>query len=282
MKSLEYILLDSGEGQKLEQVGPYRLVRQALQAVWQKKMPTSEWRRADAVFDRSSDGKGQWTKKNPHMPSQWTIGKEPRLQIHLTDFGHLGIFPEHAQEWKMLKSSIQTASSQKRPFRCLNLFAYTGLLTLLAAKAGADVVHVDASKKSVQWASDNAQASGWENLAIRWIVEDVRKFVSKELRRGAKYHGIILDPPSFGRGAKNEVWKIEEHLSPLLLDLKKLCAEDFGFVFLSCHTPGFTPVVLNNLISEHWDAEGLRCGELTLQEPSGRFFPTGSFCLKTK
>ncbi|MBI2602684.1 MAG: class I SAM-dependent methyltransferase [Deltaproteobacteria bacterium] len=279
MKSSDYKLLDSGNGQKLEQVGPYRLVRQALQAVWQRKLPATEWRKADAEFERSSDGKGTWTKKNPLMPSQWVVGKEPRLKVQLTDFGHLGIFPEHAQTWNTLASCIAKNRLSKKPFKCLNLFAYTGVLTLLVAEAGAEVVHVDASKKSVQWASENAQVSGCAHLPIRWIVEDVRKFVAKELRRGARYQGIILDPPTFGRGAKNEVWKIEEDLSPLLKDLRKLCADDVSFVLLTCHTPGFTPLVLKNLISDIWDTKHVQFGELTLEESSGRLFPSGSYCL---
>jgi len=275
----EYTLLDSGNFRKLERVGNYVLVRPALQALWKPQLPESEWKRADATFIRDESGKGEWSF-NRKLPDQWLVHvhKIPFL-VRLTDFGHIGLFPEHFQELDLLKKAI--SSSEEKPFKCLNLFAHTGGLTLQLANAGAHLVHLDASKKSVDWARENAQAAGLEAKPVRWIVDDVRKFVGKEIRRGSTYDGIILDPPSFGRGAQKEVWKIEDDLSKLLSDLEKVCSDNFSFLLLTCHTPGITGLVLQNLISQVFTKKGiLKSGELALKEEKGpRLLPSGSFCL---
>jgi 23S rRNA (cytosine1962-C5)-methyltransferase len=276
----EYVLLDSGDFQKLERVGSYTLVRPALQALWKPRLPQSEWKRADAVFVRDESGKGQWRFKGAKLPEQW-IAKVETLSfiVRLTDFGHIGFFPEHFQELPLLQKSIM--NTKAKPFRCLNLFAHTGGLTLQLAKSGSHLVHLDASKKSVDWARDNAKAAGLESAPVRWIVDDVRKFVSKEIRRGAKYDGIILDPPSFGRGAKKEVWKIEDDLGSLLSDLEKLHSENFSFLFLTCHTPGITGLAMQNLLGSTRYGKGHYIyGELAVsEEKSTRKLPSGSFCL---
>ena len=246
-QKFDYRLIDSGDFNKLEQVGPYTFVRPSPQAVWKPKLPKETWQKVDAVFERFSGGDGKWTINNKSLPKRWTITQGPiQLTVGLTDFGHLGIFPEQDYNWIQLKSLIE--SSEARPLKVLNLFAYTGGASLACAAGGAEVVHVDASKTSVQWARDNAQASNLANAPIRWIVEDVQKFVERELRRGSRYHGFILDPPSFGRGTNNEVWQIEDHLVPLLQKLKLIADPSLAFVLLSSHSHGYTPIALTNLI----------------------------------
>lgn len=280
MSSNEYALLDSGNFQKLERVGAYTLVRPALQALWQPKLPQSDWKRADATFIRDESGKGEWKFHGRKLPASWAAQVAGiSFSVRLTDFGHIGLFPEHFQELNLLKAAI--TNSQHKPFKCLNLFAHTGGLTLQLAKAGAHIVHLDASKKSVDWARENAKIAGLEKEPVRWIVDDVRKFVTKEIRREARYEGIILDPPSFGRGSQKEVWKIEEDLGSLLADLAKLRSENFSFIFLTCHTPGISGLVLQNLLTQVFGSEGtLRSGELSISEEKGTSkLPSGSFCL---
>ncbi len=275
----EYQLLDSGNFQKLERVGDYVLVRPALQAVWKPHLAESEWKKADAIFRRDDSGKGDWQIRGRRLPTQWSVRQDGiPFVVRLTDFGHIGLFPEHYQEWPSLESVI---ASHEGSFRCLNLFAYTGSLTLQLARAGAHVAHVDASKKSVDWARENAELAGLKDRPVRWLVDDVRKFVTKELRRNSKYDGIILDPPSFGRGAKNEVWKIEDDLWNLLTDLRQLCSDSFAFLFLSCHTPGITGLALQNILGDLFKNQGaLRSGELSISEAkSSRKLPSGSYCL---
>lgn len=276
----EYSLLDSGHFRKLESVGPYILIRPAPQAMWSPRLPISEWKKADAEFVRYENGRGEWEFRGRKIPESWSvkINKIPFI-IKLTDFGHIGVFPEHLQEFNRIRECL--SNSNLKPFKCLNLFAHTGALTLSLAQAGAHLVHLDASKKSVDWARENARIAGLEKEPVRWIVDDVKKFVSKEIRRGAKYDGIILDPPSFGRGSKNEVWKIEEDLLLLLGDLSKLFSEQFSFLFLTCHTPGVTGTVMQNMIQSFVPKSGkFESGELTLkEEKSSRHLPSGFFSL---
>jgi 23S rRNA (cytosine1962-C5)-methyltransferase len=286
----DYQLIDSGHFQKLEQVGPHRLVRPSPQAVWSPRLPAEQWKQVDAKFDRFAGGDGKWTIFNKSLPKRWTISQGPvTFTVGLTDFGHLGIFPEQDSNWHELHTLIR---SQKKSadFSVLNLFAYTGGSTLACASAGAKVVHLDASKTSVQWARENAEASGLKEAPVRWIVDDVQKFVEREVRRGSKYHGVILDPPSFGRGTQNEVWKIEDHLIPLLANIKQLLDDAFSFVLLSCHSTGYTPMALTNLLKEITPERGGRyeSREMLIQEIDesstkfgSRSLPSGASCLYT-
>ena len=219
------------------------------------------------------------TIKNKKIPKEWKIQSGPiTLVIRLTDFGHIGIFPEH-HNWDHLKKQIDHVVKEGNEFKLLNLFAYTGTTSLAAAHLGAHVTHVDASKTSVAWGRENAQASGMDQLPVRWMVDDVQKFVAREIRRGTKYHGIILDPPSFGRGPKGGVWKIEEHLLGFLKELTQVMGDDFCFMQLSAHSPGTTPISLQNLLE---DALGLdRKGryyshEMTVSQTDGRRLPSGA------
>jgi 23S rRNA (cytosine1962-C5)-methyltransferase len=279
-----YRLLDSGHFRKLEQVGPFRLVRPAASAVWDPSLPEKEWKRFDAEFQRFSDGNGEWKVKNPEIKEPWKIEiAGVQFQMKLTGFGHLGIFAEQEANWIQMRELVRARKpSVDAPVRVLNLFAYTGGSTLFCADAGAEVVHLDASKTSVAWARENAKLSGLEERPVRWIVDDVQEFVDKEVRRGKTYHGIILDPPSYGRGQKNQVWKIEDHLMPLLQNLRKLMAPDFLFMLLSSHSPGYTPVSLENQLRQVCDPDGRGkyvSGEMVIRAETGLALPSGAYSL---
>lgn len=255
-----YQLLDTGNGAKLEQVGPYRLVRPAPQALWRPSCPSELWDTALARYHRQSSGGGTWMYQSK-LPPTWVVTYcGLTLKVRLTDFGHLGLFAEHGPHWQWLHQYVRDAG---RPIRLLNAFAYTGALSLAAAAAGASVVHLDAVEGIVAWARDNAQLSGLAAARLRWVVEDVTKFLIRERRRGNKYDVIVLDPPSFGRGNKGEVWKLERDL-PALLDLcSQVLSDEPLCVLLSAHTPGVTPLVLANLLA---DMLGKRRGRLTSME----------------
>ncbi len=249
-----YRLLDSGEGEKLEQFGPFILARPCGQAVWRKQAP-EKWKAADAHFTREEQ-KG-WRGK---LPDEWTIEAEGlTFRLHTTDFGHLGLFPEQLPTLRWLQAVI------KPPFRLLNLFAYSGGVTLAAAKAGAEVCHVDASKGMVGWARENAALSDLSDAPIRWIVDDVMRFLEREKKRGRVYDGIVLDPPSYGRGPKGEVFKIDEQIGPLLQLCSDLLSDTARFLHLSCHTPGYTPLVLSHLLQQVLPQGKIASGELVLE-----------------
>jgi len=255
-----YQLLDTGNGAKLEQVGPYRLVRPAPQALWRPASPTEVWDTAVARYHRQSSGGGTWTYTSK-LPPLWVVTCcDLPLKVRLTDFGHLGFFAEHGPHWQWLHQYVQDA---RRPIRLLNAFAYTGGMSLAAAAAGASVVHLDAAEGMVAWARDNAQLSGLAAARIRWVVEDVTKFLTREVRRGNKYDAIVLDPPSFGRGSKGEVWKLERDLPALLELCSQVLSDEPLCVLLSAHTPGVTPLVLAHLLT---DMLGNHRGLLTSME----------------
>lgn len=271
-----YQLLDSGGESKLERVGPYLLVRPSPQAVWSPSLPDKDWQDADAVYIRSSTGGGNWDFHR-RLPDKWEIEyRGLKFFIKPTGFGHLGIFPEHGESWDWIEERIRGA---KGPVSVLNMFAYTGGASMAAARAGATVCHLDASKGVVDWAREDAALSGLSDRPVRWIVDDVSKFVQKEIRRGKSYDAIILDPPSFGRGATGEVWKIEDDLLKLLHDCRKLLTDNPLLVHLSCHSPGFTPLVLQNLLAEMMRGKkgGLSNGEMVIPEGYGRLLPSGAY-----
>lgn len=273
----DYKLLDSGNFQKLEQIGPYRMIRPCLQAVWSKKN-TKLWKGVDFEFQRTKEGQGVWHKKKKGLPSSWPISVQGQKSvIKLTDFGHIGLFLEHHHNTQRLDPFCEGLSENK-PLKVLNLFAYTGFLSLYLARKKAQVVHLDASKKSIEWGKENLELSKIDPNYIRWIADDVSKFVAREKRRGSLYDGIILDPPSFGRGPKGELWKIDDHLLPLLRDLKEILKKDFKFILLSSHSPGHTPIALKNVLSEIVDDRNkIDAFELTVDEHnSDRKVPSGS------
>ncbi|MCB0349923.1 MAG: class I SAM-dependent methyltransferase [Bdellovibrionales bacterium] len=285
---------------KLEQVGPYRISRPSACAVWDPVLPAGEWKKIDAEFQRFSDGNGEWKVLNNDIKKPWAIDIAGiTFNLKLTGFGHLGIFAEQETNWLQIRDIISKRKSQsKASFNVLNLFAYTGGSTLFSADGGAEVVHLDASKSSVNWARENAASSKLDDAPIRWIVDDVQEFVQKEIRREKKYQGIILDPPSYGRGSKNQIWKIETDLLPLLKNLKKLMADDFSFMLLSAHSPGYTPISLENQLRQicgEWrqslvsspdkcSAEGLSSdkyvsGEMLIFDKTDKALPSGAYCL---
>jgi 23S rRNA (cytosine1962-C5)-methyltransferase len=274
-----YELLDSGSFQKLERFGSVVLSRPCAQAVWQQTLPKSDWQKVTATFFR--DGGNQWRGRDK-LPETWVIDVDgTKFQLSSTDFGHLGIFPEQRDQWRRIRETCaEYAKRHGRPARVLNLFAYSGGSTLAAALAGAEVCHVDASKGMVDWARKNAALNGLEEKPVRWIVDDVTKFLERELRRERQYDLLILDPPSYGRGAKGEVFKIENDLPPLLALLGKLMSPQPLGVLLSCHTPELTPISLHHMLLQQFGRKGgkVEHGEMQLRGAKDVLpVPSGSF-----
>ncbi len=275
----DYVLLDSGNCRKLEQAGDFRIIRPALNAFWAPTLPEKEWNYADASFARESSGGGTWTwnKKQPDRDAGWAVRwGGVNLLIKPTQFGHLGFFAEQAVNWEWLRGKV---SKMKNP-KTLNLFAYSGGATIAMAQAGAEVCHLDASKGIIDWAQKNQEINPETANRIRWICDDAMKFVAREERRGHKYQGIVLDPPSFGRGTQGQVWKIETGIRAMLdscrsiLDLSGPC-----FILLSCHSQGFSPVSLGRILHEVFasDNGNIDCGEMTIPEKSGKLLPAGLY-----
>ncbi len=274
-----YELLDSGSFQKLERFGSVVLSRPCAQAVWQQTLSKADWQKVTATFFR--DGGNQWRGRDK-LPETWSIEVDgTKFQLSSTDFGHLGIFPEQRDQWRRIRETCADyAKRHGRPARVLNLFAYSGGSTLAAALAGAEVCHVDASKGMVDWARKNAALNGLEEKPVRWIVDDVTKFLERELRRERQYDLLILDPPSYGRGAKGEVFKIENDLPPLLSLLGKLLSPQPLGVLLSCHTPELTPISLHHLLQQQFGPKGgkVEHGEMQLRGAKDVLpVPSGSF-----
>jgi 23S rRNA (cytosine1962-C5)-methyltransferase len=271
-KDQQYELIDSGNGRKLERFGSYLLSRPCSQAVWAPQKTQKEWDLADASFSREQENR--WTIRN-RLPTSWSIELGQLLfKISPTDFGHVGIFPEQESSWKWLQEKIQ------KKMRVLNLFAYSGGSTLAAAKAGASACHLDASKGMVTWARENAELNELAEKPIRWIVEDVKKFLLREIKRGSLYEGIILDPPTFGRGANGEIFKIEEEIIPLLEDCRRLLSDRPSFVLFSCHTPGFSPLVMQHLMTQSMSGlqGSLEVGEMCIDGKNKTFdIPSGTY-----
>lgn len=276
----DYQLLDSGNMRKLEQVGPYLMVRPAPQAIWSPRLPQAAWQRAVAVYERESTGGGSWTFRGTVKREFDILFNSLSLRIKLTDFGHLGLFPEQAHNWDWLRDLIRRRlqKTNHRNLHVLNLFGYTGGSTLAVSQAGAHVVHVDAAKGVVDWARRNAEISRLQERPIRWLVDDALKFVKREARRNNRYQGIILDPPSFGRGPKGEVFKIEDDLLPLLEECRTLLADDALFILYSGHTPGFTPLVMYNQLATIAPKGGIiEHGEMIVVDQQGRPLPSGTY-----
>ena len=236
----EYEVIDCSNGEKLERWGDYILVRPDPQVIWDTPKTRKEWRRKNGHYHRSKKGGGEWEFFD--LPQQWDLHYK-NLTFHLKPFSfkHTGLFPEQAVNWDWFSEKIKHAN---RPVKVLNLFAYTGGATLAAAAAGASVTHVDASKGMVTWAKENAVASGLKDAPIRWLVDDCVKFVEREIRRGNHYDAIIMDPPSYGRGPKGEIWKIEEAIHPLA----QLLSDDPLFFLINSYTTGLQPAVLAYLL----------------------------------
>ena len=278
----DFEVLDTSSGEKLERWGAYRLIRPDPQVIWQT--PKDEnWKKPNAHYHRSSKGGGQWDFFD--LPEEWTIHYgigEEQLSFRLKPFNfkHTGLFPEQAVNWDWFSGLIRERAAGGENVRVLNLFAYTGGATIAAAKAGASVTHVDASKGMVGWAKENAQISGLGDAPIRYLVDDCGKFVERELRRGNTYDAIIMDPPSYGRGPKNEIWKIEESIYPFLLNCVKLLSDKPLFVLINSYTTGLQPAVLTYMLRSALDPirEGsVEAGEIGLPvRANGYVLPCGA------
>ena len=241
----DYEVIDTSCGEKLERWGRYILLRPDPQVIWKTEKTVPEWNRLNGHYHRSSKGGGEW--EFFRLPEEWTISyRELNFRLKPFSFKHTGLFPEQAVNWDWCSERIREAG---RPVKVLNLFAYTGGATLAAASAGASVTHVDASKGMVTWAKENAAASHLEDAPVRWLVDDCVKFVEREIRRGNKYDGIIMDPPSYGRGPKGEIWKIEESIYPFVELAAQLLSDDALFFLINSYTTGLQPAVLNYILS---------------------------------
>lgn len=252
----DYEVIDTTKGEKLERWGDYRLVRPDPQVIWDTPKDNNEWRRKNGHYHRSKKGGGEWEFFN--LPKEWQIhyplkAADYELTFNLKPFSfkHTGLFPEQAVNWDWFSGLIINSrlNNPNKSLKILNLFAYTGAATLACAAAGAVVTHVDASKGMVNWAKENALSSGLGDAKIRWLVDDCKKFVEREIRRGNKYDGIIMDPPSYGRGPKGEIWKIEDAIYPLILECSKILSDNPLFFLVNSYTTGLQPAVLTYMIS---------------------------------
>ncbi len=264
----DYELLDCGNGLKLERFGSYRFMRPEHQAVWKPALSPKEWDGADAVFLPTSDESGGKWQYNRKIEPQWKLHyQDLAFMCRTSNSRHLGVFPEQATHWDWIREQI---SAYHKPVNVLNLFGYTGLASLAAVKAGATVTHLDASKKSIQYAKENQQLSGLENKPIRWIIDDAVKFVSREARRGVHYEGIILDPPKFGRGPKGEVWEFFKMLPYLLQEIKPVLASKPLFLVITAYAIRASALSLHYSIQEMMKSyQGtLSSGELVVTEKS--------------
>lgn len=287
----DYELIDSGNYEKLERFGDYILARPEPQAVWHKSLPESEWdKMSNATFKRekgktAQDGneRGAWNQKKG-MPDQWFINynyksMNLKFRLGLTAFKHVGIFPEQAENWNYIYDTIK--NWEAKDTKVLNLFAYTGGASLAAKSAGADVTHVDAVKQVISWSRENMEASGLDN--IRWIVEDTLKFCRREVKRGKKYNGIILDPPAYGRGPDGEKWILEENIAELMGLCRDLLENEKSFLILNLYSMGFSSVIAENLIKDYFPEIKLcEYGELLLPERSNKRLPLSVYARFSK
>jgi len=269
----DYKIYDTGDGMKLESWAGVMLARPDPQVVWKKQFP-EKWKKADAVYHRSSEGGGKWDfyKK---LPERWEVEIEGlRFYVRPTGFKHTGLFPEQACNWKFIKEHTEPGD------QVLNLFAYTGGATLAAASAGASVTHVDASKGIVTWAKENAALSGLADRPIRYIVDDCLKFVRREQRRGRMYEGIIMDPPSYGRGTNGEIWKLEDALEELVEECVKILSPKAKYMIINSYTTGLSSVVTGNLLELHVRSErggNIEADNLVIPvEQSSMYLPCGT------
>ena len=281
-------LLDSGHGRKLEQVGPYRFIRPEMQAIWPPALDETEWQKADGEFiasaaNKSSDEDGGKWKLSPNLPPQWPVQYDGiGFMAMPTPFRHLGFFPEQSAHWQWCAERCRDFSRQHgRPPKVLNLFGYTGVASLHAAYNGAEVTHVDSSKKAIAQAFENRKQARLDDAPIRFITEDARSFVKREMRRERFYDGVILDPPKYGRGVKGEVWRMEEDISPLLADIASILSDEACFVVLTSYAIRSSFLSLHHLMAHHMadrmanSGGNVTSGELAVKETTPRQFRIG-------
>lgn len=276
----DYALLDSGGGRKLEQYGPYRIVRPEGQAIWKPALDDREWAKADALFtgDTDEEGIGRWHFPRTPLGETWPMRHDGIDYLcRLTSFRHVGVFPEQASHWRHMEESIRKADRQ---VKVLNLFGYTGLASLVAARAGAEVTHVDASRKAIGWARENQQIAGLTSMPIRWICDDAVKFAQRELRRGNRYDIILLDPPAFGRGPKGEKWQLFENISEMTELCRKILGPSPLAVVLTAYSIRASFYTTHALMRDVFSGLGgiVESGELVIREQSaGRALATSLF-----
>lgn len=275
-ESLGYEILDSGNHSKLEKVGNFTLIRASPLSDYPRTQ-ANLWEKWDAKYIKNDRGSGEWSYKIK-IPESFVVSYAGiKFITKLTPFGHIGFFPEQKFNWDRIRDSKISMPGSKEEWEILNLFAYSGGSTLACLQAGMKVCHLDASKGMVEWARENAKINQLQDKPVRWIVEDVGKFLNREIKRGKKYQGFILDPPSFGRGSKGEVFKIEENLGELLDQLMMLCDHKPKFVILTCHSQGYSSLTLEKMISTRIRNKGkFESSELWLDETSGGKYPSGS------
>jgi 23S rRNA (cytosine1962-C5)-methyltransferase len=265
----DYALLDSGAGRKLERFGPWIAIRPEPQCLWRPGLPAKTWDAAHAVFEPADEEEaGRW-KLNTAVPASWPMTwRDVTFHARLTAFRHLAVFPEQAANWAWLSDRVRSRGGSPK---ILNLFGYTGVASLVCAAAGAAVTHVDASKKAVAWARENADLSGLARAPVRWICEDARKYVQREIRRGAQYDGIILDPPKYGRGPGGEVWRLHDDLPDLVAGCAALLGDEASFLLLNAYSERISGLALAGLVGEALAERGggIDWGELALMEEAG-------------
>lgn len=273
---LQYVLIDSGDGRKLESYNEYIMDRPDPQALWRKKLPETEWKKASAIFIEKPTGKreerGEWKIIKP-LAENFSINFFGKLkaQIKLNPFKHTGIFPEQFSNWKFIDEKLSKTKEKK----ILNLFGYTGCASLVAAAQGAEVVHVDGSKQSIAAGIANAKLSDLGDAPIRWILDDAFAFVKREIRRGNLYDGIIMDPPSFGRGAKGEVWKLEDNFIQFVEECSKLLKPDALFFIVNGYAAGYSHIAYKQNIDMLFKGKNTESGELLIEDAQERFLPSG-------
>ncbi|HZX63619.1 MAG TPA: class I SAM-dependent methyltransferase [Bacteroidales bacterium] len=286
----DYELIDTGGLEKLERFGKYTLARPEPQAIWEKSLPETEWERLAHARYRRTRGidpskqelgeKGDW-KLKPGMPDQWMIsysykGMHLKFRLGLTSFGHIGVFPEQAVNWNYIYDILNPLRVTRDASRVLNLFAYTGGSSLAARAAGAEVVHVDSVKPVVTWAKEDMETSGLNG--IHWVVEDALKFVRREVKRGNRYHGIILDPPAYGRGPEGEKWILQDSINEMVKSCSHLLNPEPGFFILSLYSMGFSALIADSLSQSHFGiVSEQEIGELYFTDRSGKKLPLGTF-----
>lgn len=265
----DYQLVDSGNGRKLEQFGPYLLDRPEVEAIWQPALPAEAWKKADGFFVSTAEENGGHWKMGREIPEQWGMKLDGlKIWAHRTPSRHVGVFPEQIPQWAWMQDVIKRS---KRSVRVLNLFGYTGAASVAAGQVGANVTHVDASKKSVAWAKDNASLNELPGTAIRWIVDDVNKFVNREIRRGSVYDGLIMDPPKFGRGPKGEVWEFYKFIPQLLHSCAALLSPEPLFFLITAYSIKASYLTLYHALQDVLAKKqgSIRAGELVIKEKSG-------------
>jgi 23S rRNA (cytosine1962-C5)-methyltransferase len=303
----DYELIDSGNGKRLERFGKYILARPDPQCLWKPTHSSAEWQKADAVFESEGREKGHWIKKNS-VPNSWQIGySDLKFSVHLSPFKHTGIFPEQAVHWEFVKEMLEVRSvkldrevgnetkshntpqnpaSRIQPLtskpKVLNLFGYTGIASLAAASSGAEVTHVDASYPTIGWARENQKLSSLDKAPIRWILDDCLKFVEREVRRGNKYDGIIMDPPVYGHGPKGEKWDFNVSFPKLLALCIKLLSDKKVFLIINAYAVSASSVMLENMLKDSFEDGNIESGELVLEEKSGKKLSTGIFARWSK